>query len=132
MNISDIHEGRRGPSAFQPGALWLDDRGTHLQVHGGGDYTKDADASHNVAITSDAGRTWTEPSGKHPGGFRSAVAYLASRGMWIATGPSGSDVSTDNGNTWKQFDSGSFNAVSFALDGTGWAVGPKGRVALLK
>ena len=36
MNISDIHEGRRGPSAFQPGALWLDDRGTHLQVHGGG------------------------------------------------------------------------------------------------
>jgi hypothetical protein len=49
--------------------------------------------------------------------------------MWIAIGPSGSDVSTDNGNTWKQFDSGSFNAVSFSPDGTGWAVGPKGRVA---
>ncbi len=90
----------------------------------GGDYTKAADASHNVAITSDGGRIWTEPSGNKPGGFRSAVAYLADRGIWIATGPSGSDASTDNGHTWKQFDSGSFNAISF-----GWAVGPKGRLA---
>jgi len=97
----------------------------------GGDYTKAADASHNIAITSDGGRTWTEPSGKHPGGFRSAVAFLAGRGMWITTGPSGSDVSTDNGNNWKQFDSGAFNAISFAPDGTGWAAGPKGRLALL-
>ncbi len=95
----------------------------------GGDYTKAADASHNVAITSDSGRTWTEPSGQHPGGYRSAVAFLPGRGMWIATGPSGSDVSTDNGNTWKQFDSGSYNAVSFTPDGTGWTVGPKGRLA---
>jgi photosystem II stability/assembly factor-like uncharacterized protein len=98
----------------------------------GGDYTKATDGSHNVAITSDGGRTWTEPSGKHPGGFRSAVAFLAGRGMWIATGPSGSDVSTDNGNTWKQFDSGAFNAITFTPEGSGWAVGPKGRLALLK
>jgi photosystem II stability/assembly factor-like uncharacterized protein len=95
----------------------------------GGDYTKAADASHNVAITSDGGRTWTEPSGKHPNGYRSAVAFLAGSGMWIATGPSGSDVSTDNGNTWKQFDSGSFNAVNFTPNGTGWAVGTNGRLA---
>lgn len=98
----------------------------------GGDYTKATDASHNVALTSDGGGTWTEPSGKRPNGYRSAVAFVASRSMWIATGPSGSDVSTDNGNTWKQFDSGSFNAISFSPDGTGWGVGPKGRVALLK
>jgi photosystem II stability/assembly factor-like uncharacterized protein len=98
----------------------------------GGDYTKSADASHNVAVSSDSGRTWTEPSGNRPAGFRSAVAYLAGRGMWIATGTSGSDVSTDNGNTWKQFDSGAFNAISFTSDGAGWAVGPKGRLALLK
>jgi photosystem II stability/assembly factor-like uncharacterized protein len=95
----------------------------------GGDYTKGADASHNVAVSSDGGRTWTEPFRNHPAGFRSAVAFLVGRGMWITTGPSGSDVSTDNGNTWKQFDSGDFNAVSFTPDGTGWAVGPKGRVA---
>jgi photosystem II stability/assembly factor-like uncharacterized protein len=97
----------------------------------GGDYKKPSDASHNIAVTSDGGWTWTEPSGQHPGGYRSAVAFLAGRGMWIVTGPSGSDVSTDNGNTWTPFDAGAFNAVSFTPDVVGWAVGPKGRVALL-
>jgi len=95
----------------------------------GGDYTKPADASHNVAVTSDGGQTWTEPSGQHPSGYRSAVAFLAGRGVWIASGPSGSDISNDNGNTWEPFDAGAFNAVSFTPDGVGWAVGPKGRVA---
>jgi photosystem II stability/assembly factor-like uncharacterized protein len=95
----------------------------------GGDYTKAGDASHNVAITSDGGRTWTEPSGVHPSGYRSAVAFLSIRGVWIATGPSGSDISGDNGNTWKPFDAGAYNAISFAPGGVGWAVGPQGRVA---
>jgi len=101
-------------------------------LHGvavGGDYTKASDATHNIAITSDGGRTWKEPSGVHPSGYRSGVAYLAGRGMWIAAGPSGSDVSSDNGNSWKLFDAGAYNAVSFAAGGAGWAVGPKGRVA---
>ena len=94
----------------------------------GGDYTKAGDASHNVAITSDGGRTWTEPSGVHPRGYRSAVAFLTDRHMWITTGPSGSDVSSDNGATWKRFDAGAYNAVGFAQGGVGWAVGPKGGV----
>jgi len=95
----------------------------------GGDYAKPADAARNIAITSDGGRTWTEPSGQRPGGFRSAVAYLAGRGVWIATGTSGSDVSTDNGSSWEPFDSGAYNAISFAAGGSGWAVGPEGRLA---
>jgi photosystem II stability/assembly factor-like uncharacterized protein len=94
----------------------------------GGDYTKAADASHNVAVTSDGGRTWVEPSGVHPSGYRSAVAFLADRHMWITTGPSGSDVSSDNGATWRRFDAGSYNAVGFAPGGVGWVVGPKGGV----
>jgi photosystem II stability/assembly factor-like uncharacterized protein len=94
----------------------------------GGDYSRSADAAHNIAITSDGGRTWTEPSGQHPGGYRSAVAFLTGRDIWIASGPSGSDVSSDNGVTWKPFDSGAYNAVSFTPGGAGWAVGPKGRV----
>jgi photosystem II stability/assembly factor-like uncharacterized protein len=94
----------------------------------GGDYTKAGDATHNTAITSDGGRTWKEPSGAHPSGYRSAVAYLAGRGLWITVGPSGSDVSSDNGNSWKPFDTGAYNAISFAAGGAGWAVGPKGRM----
>ena len=98
----------------------------------GGDYNKASEVLHNVAITSDGGETWTEPSGMRPSGYRSAVAFLKTHGIWIATGPSGSDVSIDNGNTWKTFDSGSYNALSFEPGGRGWAVGPKGRVAEFK
>jgi photosystem II stability/assembly factor-like uncharacterized protein len=101
-------------------------------LHGiavGGDYTKAEDGSHNLAITSDGGRTWTEPSGRPPGGFRSAVAFLPDRRLWIVTGPSGSDVSSDNGNSWKSFDPGAYNAFSFVPGGIGWAVGPQGRLA---
>ena len=97
----------------------------------GGDYTKPADASHNVAITSDGGRTWTEPPGQHPGGYRSAVAFSTEFRIWIVTGPSGSDVSSDNGTSWKTFDIGAYNAIGFTPHGLGWAVGPKGRLALL-
>jgi photosystem II stability/assembly factor-like uncharacterized protein len=101
-------------------------------MHGvavGGEYTKAGDSSHNVAVTSDGGRTWAEPSGQHPAGYRSAVAFLAVRGIWIATGPSGSDFSSDNGHSWKPFDTGDYNAMSFTADGAGWAAGPKGRIA---
>jgi photosystem II stability/assembly factor-like uncharacterized protein len=95
----------------------------------GGDYNKAADAWHNIAITSDGGRTWVEPTGPNPSGFRSAVAYIADRKMWIATGTSGSDVSYDNGKSWKRFDEQAYNAIGFLSSKTGWAVGPKGALA---
>ena len=94
----------------------------------GGDYSKPPDAAHNIAITEDGGKKWTVPEGS-PSGFRSAIAYLPDRKMWIATGTSGSDVSTDKGKTWKQFDKGNYNAMSFLLSYAGWAVGPKGAIA---
>ncbi len=94
----------------------------------GGDYSKPADGSHNIAITEDGGKKWTAPE-SGPNGFRSAITFLADRKMWIATGTSGSDVSTDKGKTWKQFDKGNYNAMSFILSYAGWAVGPKGAVA---
>jgi photosystem II stability/assembly factor-like uncharacterized protein len=96
----------------------------------GGDYSKDKENSGNIVVTSDGGRTWTAPSAR-PAGFRSAVEYVADRKAWIVTGTSGSDISTDGGATWKFFDSGSYNAMSFVSRG-GWAVGGRGRVAKLQ
>ena len=61
-------------------------------------------------------------------GFRSAVAWLPEDKLWIVTGTSGSDVSSDGGATWKMFDDGSYNAMSFA-GRAGWAVGGQGRIA---
>jgi photosystem II stability/assembly factor-like uncharacterized protein len=103
-------------------------------LHGiavGGDYSKPEASDHNIAVTSDGGRSWSQPSGTPPAGFRSAVLYLPDARLWIATGTSGSDVSSDNGRTWRTFDHGAFNALAFASQDAGWAVGPKGRIAAI-
>jgi photosystem II stability/assembly factor-like uncharacterized protein len=97
----------------------------------GGDYGKPVDAAANVAVTSDGGRTWIEPAGAHPSGYRSAVAYLAARKVWIAVGTSGSDISRDGGKSWKAFDSGAYNAIGAVGDAV-WAVGPGGRIGKLR
>lgn len=100
----------------------------------GGDYTKPKDRWRNAAITGNGGLTWEEPSGAPPDGFRSAVAYLADRHMWIVTGTSGSEASSDGGRTWLWFDGAAYNAMSFVggkrgSRSVGWAVGPNGRIA---
>jgi photosystem II stability/assembly factor-like uncharacterized protein len=147
-----------GPAA---GIFSLAFSGALRGVAVGGDYTKPGESAGNIAITSDGGRTWVEVSGASvgqafslpagtqgrpgvrrrdtatghqtpPGGFRSAVAWVAGRKVWIAVGTSGSDFSADGGRSWKTFDNGAFNAVSVAPDGAGWAVGPGGRVAALR
>jgi photosystem II stability/assembly factor-like uncharacterized protein len=97
----------------------------------GGDYAKDTKASENLAVTTDGGRTWKSTDAPGPNGFRSAVAYLPGRNMWLATGTSGSDISIDNGKTWKQFDSSPYNALGVVSGRLVWAVGPKGRIATL-
>lgn len=96
----------------------------------GGDYNKPKDRWRNIAVTSDGGRTWVEPAGVPPDGFRSAVAYLHPWRAAIVVGTSGSEVTADGGSTWLSIDNESYNAVSL-VSGKGWAVGPKGRIARL-
>jgi photosystem II stability/assembly factor-like uncharacterized protein len=96
----------------------------------GGDYGKPADSTGNLAVTSDGRRTWEAPGGTPPHGYRSAVAFLAGRKVWIAVGTSGSDISRDGGKNWKQFDGGAHNAIGVAGDAV-WAVGPGGRIGKL-
>ena len=94
-------------------------------LHGvavGGDYMKPAESAGNLAITSDGGKTWMAPAGPAPGGYRSAVTCGS---VCVATGASGSDLSTDGGERWRSFDGG-FNAIN-----NGFAVGANGRIATL-
>ena len=112
-----------GPSAGAFSIAFSDS--THGVIVGG-DYNKPADTEGNLAITSDGGRTWIKPSGRPPNGFRSAVGYLRDRKLWIAAGTSGSDVSSDNGQSWTPLDTAAYNAISLPF-----AVGPKGAVARL-
>lgn len=101
-------------------------RGAH-GVAVGGDFTKPAEGAGAFSITSDGGKTWSAP-GAGPGGYRSGVEYLADSKSWIAVGPTGSAISVDDGQSWKAFDTGAYNAMSFA-GSAGWAVGPGGAIA---
>jgi hypothetical protein len=47
----------------------------------------------------------------------------------VAVGLTGTDISTDGGATWTPLDSVAYNSLAFATDGSGWAVGPLGRIA---
>ena len=123
---SPVHHDGAGAGIF---SLAFADR-----LHGvavGGDYGKPAETIGNLAVTTDGGRTWNAPRADPPGGYRSAVAFLPRRRVWITVGTSGSDVSAD-GRVGRQFDSDSYNAIGVAEKGAAvWAVGPGGRVARL-
>jgi photosystem II stability/assembly factor-like uncharacterized protein len=95
----------------------------------GGDYNKPTELTGNIALTSDGGKTWSAPA-TGPGGYRSAVAYLPLLKAWIAVGTSGSDISVGDGKSWRQLDTGNYNALSI-VNNNGWAVGPKGAIAHL-
>lgn len=113
-----------GPSAGAFSIAFSDAR------HGvivGGDYNQPENPEGNIAITSDGGRTWTRPSGAAPKGFRSAVQYWPAGKLWLTVGTSGSDISTDNGETWTPIGAAAYNALSLP-----YAAGPKGAIARLQ
>ena len=98
----------------------------------GGNYRQEADASDNVAVTSDGGATWTLSRGLS--GFRSVVAWVPAAGerSVIAIGPSGADWSADEGRTWTPVPGEGFDTVSLAPHAiVGWAAGSGGRIAKL-
>jgi photosystem II stability/assembly factor-like uncharacterized protein len=98
----------------------------------GGNYQKEQDAIDNAAVTSDGGSTWTLVKGL--GGFRSAVAWLPeSANTLIAVGPSGIDLSYDEGRTWTARGTEGFDAVGVVPKGVAaYASGSRGRIARLE
>jgi len=101
-------------------------------VMAGGDYEHPTNQLQNFAYTHDGGANWTLAK-IQPGGYRSAIAFMSdSKEFLIATGTTGTDYSTDGGNTWLPSDPAEYNAMSFAGPRTGWAVGSKGRIAKFK
>jgi photosystem II stability/assembly factor-like uncharacterized protein len=96
----------------------------------GGNYTKEAEAVDNLAVTSDGGATWRPARGLS--GFRSVVAPLAGLGAraWLAVGPGGADLSLDDGATWSPAGGDGYDALSVAPAGrTAFASGAHGRIA---
>lgn len=99
----------------------------------GGDYTKEALAVNNAAVTDDGGVTWKLVHGLS--GYRSVVAYVPSAARknsraLVALGPSGGDISFDDGLTWSALPEGGFDTISFKRS-VGWASGDSGRIGKL-
>jgi hypothetical protein len=93
------------------------------------------DANTAVAATSaDSGNTW-RLAGLQPGGYRSAVAFDPKRQRFIAVGPNGTDVSSDDGMAWRPLRPGPHAATDADKHWTSlslpYVVGSKGRIGVL-
>lgn len=96
----------------------------------GGDYAKESEAIDNVAVTADGGATWTLVRDRGVTGFRSVVRHVpGTASTWLAVGPSGSDISADDGRTWMPVAGPGYDTFSFAPGRTfGWGGGAGGRI----
>ena len=83
-----------------------------------------------VARTADGGATWTVvPDPPLVGAlYGAAYAVRGGKALLVAVGPGGAAWSADDGDTWMLLDAAPYWSVGFGWSGTGWMVGPKGRV----
>jgi photosystem II stability/assembly factor-like uncharacterized protein len=82
----------------------------------GGDFSKKDSTRQNCLLTTDGGNTWTAPASA-PTGYRSCVEYLRNN-EWITCGLNGVDITTDDGNHWKNISTESFNVCRKAKKGS--------------
>lgn len=101
----------------------------------GGDYKLPEAGEWTAAWSADAGHHWNAASAM-PHGYRSTVAYDATSHTWIAAGPNGTDISTDEGKTWVPLRPAAgdpagadreWNAIALPF-----IVGPGGRIGRLR
>lgn len=100
----------------------------------GGDPQK-PDVQEKTAIyTTDSGKTWRAAQ-TPPHGFRSAVVYDAASKTWIAVGPNGTDISTDDGRNWRALHPDRYETPDADRDWNAlslpFAIGPHGRIGKL-
>ncbi len=106
-------------------AYWSDKQ---LLVAVGGDYRPDANSLSTGAYSKDQGKTFQTPA-KPPSGYRSSVVLAHDR--LIATGPAGTDSSSD-GQSWQRISDIGFHALAVDPDGQVLAVGSDGRFGVWK
>ncbi len=118
-----------------------DGRGTIVAV--GGDFAHPEQGDNTAwttAIADDAENKAHplfrfSPARTKPAGYRSAVAYDPQTKSWIAIGPGGTDISTDEGQTWRALTPAGRDALNADKQWNAlslpFAVGPHGRIGKL-
>lgn len=96
-------------------------------ILGGGDFAKTTPAL--TARSSDGGTTWQPTTVPPFSGAVFGLSYAGESSTVVATGPTGSVWTPDEGTTWSSLPGlTGFWAVAFADDDTGWLVGTQGRI----
>lgn len=100
----------------------------------GGEYTRPDSSYGHTTTTSDGGITWSMSGDSGLGGSVFGATFVpgAPTPTVIAVAPTGSAWSTDGGATWSSLDAENYWAVGASPEGAVWAVGPGGRVAVLR
>ncbi|MDA0277514.1 MAG: oxidoreductase [Bacteroidetes bacterium] len=98
----------------------------------GGSFLSPKDASANLAITKDGGKTWKLQAVNENPGYKSCVRYVpGTKGQGVvAIGFTGISYSNDGGLHWETLSDASFYTLRFANSTTAYAAG-KGAMAKL-
>jgi photosystem II stability/assembly factor-like uncharacterized protein len=118
-----------GDPEFGIASLSFRDRQHGLALGGG---VFESDAPSVVAVTIDGGETWIRAGSL--AGFRISIASAPTniKETAVAVGPSGSDFSTDSGQTWTLFDDETdLRGINCKPHVACWAVGAGGMAAEL-
>lgn len=107
-------------------------RNNKILIIVGGDYQKEMMTVNHNFYSTDGGRNWSIPASSTRG-YRECVEPISAN-IVVATGPSGTDISYDNGITWKALsDETGLHVIRKARKGSLVVLaGGKGKVFLLK
>lgn len=98
----------------------------------GGDYSNVDKADSVAAIQSKNYYPTIKPIIHGPAGYQSCIEFMAGN-TYLSTGTSGTNITTDGGQTWTKIDTNSFNVCRKAKRGTLILLaGDKGEIALFK
>lgn len=94
----------------------------------GGNYKKINERNGNVIISDDSGKNWKLAEGANKLAFKERVLQLE-KNIWLTTGPSGSSLSTDNGENWFEVDNRAFHTMDYDMKSkVGYLAGDNGLV----
>ena len=102
-----ISKGKPSKGAF---SVAINDN--HLVVVGG-DYQHDTNSDSTACYSDNGGDTW-HLAKIPPAGYQSCVEFIGAD-TFLSTGTSGSNITTDNGQTWRKINNISFNVCNSSI-----------------
>ncbi len=97
----------------------------------GGDFLKDTSKINHVFYSTDGGQQWLRPD-VPTGGYRECVEYVNTKTI-LATGPFGTDISSDGGKNWTSLsDEKLFHVIRKARKGKLIMAAGKGKVSIIQ